>query len=805
MTTSAEMVLMDIRYALRMILKNRWFSAAVVLILAFALGLNTMVFTLVYSVLFKPVPVPDGARLIVVAGENLKRGERNLPLSYPDFVDFRANTTSFQSFEAANDEEGILSEGGSPPQTFHLERTTVGIFSMLHAQAILGRTFVHSDGMPDSNAVVVLSYNVWKERYGGQPNIIGRTIRVNGEPATVIGVMANGFRFPTNVDLWMPLKPTPAIEDRNNRSLQAFAILKPGITLLQAQTELSEVARRLEIEYPANKGLGVSVLTFQQRFNGGSIRIIFTLMFASVAVVLLIACADIANMMLSRSLGRQREMAIRTSLGASRWRVVRQLLIESVLLSIIGGLVGLALAVVGVHWFDQLTKLARPYWISFAMDYSVFIYFALLSTLSGILFGVGPALHSSRRDLLGNLQEGARSVGRHRGGWVPSALVIAQFALTLVLLGSAGILVRSLLSSLRANPFVPSKQLTMARLDLPETQFKDADARQRFYDQLLARLRALSGFSHVSLVSNAPGLGAVQQQIGLQNTPNVDAAQRPWISLVANSPGYFDTIQLPLLRGRKFNETDGTAYHKVAIVTRGAASNFWPGQDPVGERFQLFDGQKQLSDWITVVGVSGDLVQNLHESDAKPLIFVPVRQEDWNNLTIIARSAGNPLPTMRAAVQSIDDRLPLNDPSRLDEAIEHDVWFLGLISKIFAAFGAIALLMASGGIYAVIAQATSNRTQEIGVRIALGANLRDILLLFMARGLWQIGAGLMLGLMAAWPLGHVMASLPIGISHSEPTVFVAVSLVLSCVGVCACWIPAHRATLLDPVKAIRYE
>ena len=805
MLASAETVLMDIRYAIRMILKNRWFSCAVVLILAFALGLNTMVFTLVYSVLFKPVPVPNGTRLVVVTGRSVTGGERNLPLSYPDFLDLRANATSFQSFEAASDEEGILSEEGNPPQTYHLERTTLGIFSMLHAQAILGRTFLPRDDNPDSNSVIVLSYNVWKGRYGGQPNIVGRTVRVSGEPVTVIGVMANGFHFPTNVDLWMPLKPTPAIVDRNNRVLQAFAILRPGVTLFQANTELSEISRRLELAYPGNKDLGTSVLTFQQRFNGGNIRIIFTLMLASVAVVLLIACADIANMMLSRSLGRQREMAIRTSLGASRWRVVRQLLIESLLVSILGGLLGLGLAAFGVHWFDHLTKLARPYWISFTIDYSVFTYFALLCIMSSLLFGVGPALRSSRRDLLGNLQEGARSVGRHRGGWVSGVLVIAQFALTLVLLSAAGILVRNLLSSLGANPFVPSGQLTTARLDLPETRFKDADARERFYDRLLPRLRSIPGVSHVALVSNAPGLGAAQQQIELENTSDVDAAQRPWISLVAESPGYFETIQLPLLRGRTFNEIDGAAYHKVAILTRGAESRFWPGQDPIGRRFQLIDGQKQASDWLTVVGVSGDLVQNLHESDAKPLIFVPIRQEDWNNMTVIARSADNPLPAIRSAVQSIDDALPLNDPSRLDQAVEHDVSFLRLISKIFITFGVIALLMACGGIYAVIAHATSSRTQEIGVRIALGADLRDILLLFMARGLWQIGGGLILGLVAAWPLARFMSSLPIGISHSEPTVVFVVSLILSCVGIFACWIPAHRATLLDPVKAIRNE
>jgi putative ABC transport system permease protein len=795
----------DLRFALRMILAHRWFSAALVATLALGIGLNTMVFTLVNAVLFKPVPVPGGARLVSIVSRSLAQGDRYLPMSYPDFQDFRVQAQSFESFEAAIDQAGILSEPGASPQSYHLEQATPGIFSMLHTQAILGRGFLPGDDRPGADPVLVIGYNVWQERYAGVPDILGRQIHVNGKPATIIGVMPKGFRFPTNVDLWMPLIPTPDLAKRDNRPIHAYAILKPSSNLREAAPELDSIARRLALQYPADKDVGASVLTFQQRFNGGGIRMIFLLMLAAVGFVLLIACADVANMMLSRALGRQREMSIRTALGASRWRVVRQLLIESVLLSILGGLVGLSLAALGAHWFDLSTRVVRPYWIQFTMDYSVFGYCAALCILSGLLFGTAPALRASRIDLMEILKEGSRSVGRHRGGWLSATLVVFQFAVTLVLLTGAGIFVCGLLTSLSVNPFIPASQLTTARLQLPDTRYKDADARQRFYDQLLPRLRAVPGVMHAAIVSDAPGLGAPRQQIELEHTSFDNPAKRPWIALVAESPDAFETIHLPLLRGRGFSTIDGSPSHEAAVLTRDAAARFWPNKDPIGRRFRLYDDKNKPTDWITVVGISADMVQELVDNDPKPLLFVPFRQEGWSNMALLAESSTNPLPAMRAAVQAVDPDLPLSDPYRLDQAIEHQVWFLSLFGKIFLVFALIALLMASVGIYAVIAHATSSRTQEIGVRMALGASIRNILLLVMTRGLWQIAAGLAFGLAASLPLTRLMASLPIGVSHSDPTVVLTVAVVLASVGLLACWLPARRAAALDPVKAIRYE
>lgn len=676
---------------------------------------------------------------------------------------------------------------------------------MVQTKALLGRTFLEADGRAGAEPVLVLSYKVWQERYAGLPSVIGRAVRVSGQASTIVGVMPNGFQFPSGVDVWMPIIPTPNLAKRDDRQLRGYAILKRGVSLRQASAELNGVAARLAKQFPVDQDLGVSVLTFQQRFNGGSIRIAFLLMLAAVGFVLLIACADVANMMLSRALSRQRQMSIRTALGATRWRLIRQLLIESVMLSTLGGTLGVGLAEAGIHWFDLSTQSIRPSWIEFTINFTVLGYCAGLCILTGLLFGIAPALRSSKPDLAGVLKEGAHSVGRRQGGRLSAVLVVFQFAMTLVLLTGAGIFVRALLDTLAINPFVPSAQLTMASLQLPDSRYKDGEARQRFYDELLLRLRELPGVSHAAIASDGPGLGASRQQIELEHAPITKPSQRPWVSFVAQSPGYLDTIHLPLLAGRGFDETDGTAHHEVAILTHDAGTRLWPGQNPIGKRFRLYDDQNKPSAWITVVGIAADIVQEVQETAPRPLLFVPYRQEGWDNMAVVVESATDPLQAMRLTVQGLDPELPLNDPSVVKDALEHQTWFLRVFGRIFLGFALVAMLMSAVGIYAVIAHAMNSRTQEIGVRLALGATMRNILLLVMRRGLWQIGAGLVVGMGAALPAAHLIGSLPIRVARSEASIFLLVALCLAFVGVFACWLPARRAAGLDPVKAIRYE
>jgi putative ABC transport system permease protein len=797
----------DLRFALRMILSHRLFSAAVVATLALGIGLNTMVFTLINAVLFKPVPVPGGAQLVSLMSRNLTQRDNNtMRVSYPDFRDYRAQNSSLAALEAASDEEGTLSETGNPPQAYRMEQASSGIFEMLHIQPVLGRGFLPGDDKPGATPVVVIGYGIWQDRYAGSPGVLGRQVRINEKPATIVGVMPKGFKFPSNVDMWTPPVPTADLEKRTNRPLALFGMLKPGVGILQANVDMSGIARRLAAGYPDDKDVGITVETFHERYNGGGIRLVFLMMMGAVGFVLLIACANVANMMLSRAMLRQREMSIRSALGASRWRVVRQLLIESVMLSIFGGVLGLALAWLGVHWFDLSTQdVGKPYWIEFTMNYTVFGYFAALCIFSGLLFGIAPAMRFSRVDVNEVLKDGARTAGRHRGGRLSSLLVVFQFALTLVLLSGAGVFVHSLFVALAANQSVPADQITTARVDFPDEHYKDADARQRFYDQLLPRLKALPGVTHVALTSNLPGLGADSREIEIEHATVNDPAHRPSVSFVVQSPGYFDAINLPILLGHDFNELDGTANHKAAVLTRQCAEHFWPGGSAIGKRFRLYDEKNKPGDWITVVGVSANIVQELQEKSPNPLMFIPLRQEGWNGMALLIRSSNHPIAAVRATVQTIDQDLPLRDVYTLPQAIQHQQWYLHLFSKIFAGFALIALMMAAVGIYAVLAQATNSRTQEIGVRMALGADARNIVALVMRRGLWQIAAGLGLGLAAGVPAARVMANLPIGVSPSDPLIFVVVASLLAIVGLLACWIPAHRAATLDPVKAIRYE
>lgn len=799
----------DIRFALRSILARPWFTAAIVATLALGIGINTTVFTLVNAVLFRPLPFPNGDRLVTVANTRASEGDRAFNMSWLDFQDYRAQSSSFEGLEGASIEQVVLGETGVPPERFRAGRVSSGFFGLVPATPSLGRLFRASDDEPGAPVVVMLGHDVWMNRYGAAPDVIGRAVRIDAAPATIVGVMPAGFQFPNREQIWLPLSPRPdEREKRDARNLLVIGLLKPGVGALDAAADLGVTAARLAGEYPqTNEGLGARILSFNERFNGGEIRIVFLLMLGAVAFVLMIACANVANMMLSRSLARRREMAVRSAIGASRWRLVRQMLIESVMLSCAGGLLGLGLATAGIRAFDLAVQDAgKPSWIIFSVDYVVLAYCAGICIFCGILFGLAPALRSSRVQLSDTLKEGGRSGSSH-GGRLSAALVVFQFALAVVLLAGAGLLIRSFLSSQQVNGFVPGDALLTARLTLPVERYDEVDARRRFFDDVRGQMATIPSATHASLVSNLPGQGGASSRIELDGALVDTPADRDTTFSITTVSGYFETINLPVLRGRDFDDRDGLAGREAAIVTNRFAQKYWPGRDPVGQRFR-FNAEQAPGPWLTVVGLTADLVQQGNSAVADPLAFVPMNQSDPTSMMLVLRSdrdgstlAGN----LRAEVQALDSLLPLSDVNTMAAVVWQSRWPYRVFGTAFTLFALTALLMAGVGLYAVMAHATQRRTREIGIRMALGATPARVLRTMMSQGVIQLGLGLVLGLGLAFATTGSMRALLFGIAPTDPIVLTSSALLLIAVGLTACALPAWRAALIAPVRALNSE
>lgn len=809
-------MLQDLRFALRMIAAHRWFSLAVIVTLALGIGINTTVFTLVNAVLFKPVPIPGGERIVTIANHNPTKADRQSRsrISWPDYLEYRAQSRSFEGIEALQRSQGTISEPGNPPERFSLARVTPGLFSLIRTPPVIGREFTDDDGQAGAEDVVLLGHGIWKNRYGGAPDVVGRAVRINGKPATVIGVMPEGFKFPNNEDFWMALRPDPELEKRATRGLELFALLRPGITAAEADAELNVIAGRIAAEFPdTNKDLGALVRTFHETYNGGEIKVVFLMMLGAVGFVLLIACANVANMMLSRALARAREMAVRAAMGATRWQIIRQLLVESVLLSSLGGLLGLGLSSLGVHAFDLATRdVGKPYWILFEMDWRAFGYFAAISVLSGILFGLVPALRAARTDLNVAMKDGTPGGGSHRGR-LTGVLVILQFALTVVLLAGAGLMVRSFFAAQTLNAFVRPESVFTARVQLPEEKggrYETPESRRQFFDRLLPSLHALPGVTAVAAVNNYPGLGAPERAFEIEGRPNADPKQSPRASLLVQTPEYLPAIGLPLLQGRGFEVTDGDPGKEAVIVSRAFATRHWPDEPAVGRRLRFVENEKP-GEWMTVIGISADLVQEATEKDAPPVVHVPYRQQPWGWMGLLVRTSSDPAALaqpVRAAVQQIDQDLPLFEVRTLSAAIDKQGWFLSVFGTLFSVFALTGLLMASVGIYAVVAQTTARRTREIGIRMALGATAASIARLVLSRGLVQLISGLVLGLGGAFAATRLLDNVGFlvgGVSAHDPLVFTGITALLVLIGIVACWMPARKAARIAPTEALRTE
>jgi len=804
-------VIQDLRFALRLMRKNPGFTVVAVATLALGIGANNTVFTLVNTILLKSLPFRDGHEIVSLGCNDLARGRENMPVSYPDFTDWRARSQSFQGMAAFSIGTMNLSNEGGVPERLSGAWLTADAFRVLGLRPVIGRDFLPAEDRPGASPVAILGYGIWQDRFGGDPAILGRTIRVNAVPAAVIGIMPRGMKFPFDAELWMPLLQTQGREARDFRDLQGFARLGKGASVDRARSELNGIALQLAREYPkTNAGVGAQVMSFNERYNGGRMTMVLWLMLGAVGFVLLIACVNVANLLLSRAACRSREIAIRAAVGAGRLRIIRQLLMESVLLAVLGAAGGLLISIAGVRWFRLSLSLASiedmPYWLDFSMDWKVFGYLLAVCVATGVIFGLVPALRASRSDLVDALKESGQSTGEGvRPRRLTSALVVAQLTLTMVLLSGAGMMIQDFLRSQRVHVGHDPKNLLTMRMGLPEQKYPTPEDRVAFHERLAQSLLAVPGVQSIALTSNLPVDGSLTGVLQLDGQAVDDREKLPQIPAIAVSPAYFETLGAPLLKGRAFRGRDGTPGAEVVIVNERFVAQHWPGADPLGRRIRI--GSEPSAPWLTVVGVVRQINRDIEiGANTEGIVYVPYRQMPVRFVSVAARTLVPPTSlaqAVRREVQALDPDLPVYRVRTMEEHLSQQLWPYRVFGALFGAFAVISLLLSVTGIYGVSAYAVSQRTREIGLRMALGADKGNVLCLVLKLGLQQLALGMILGLLGVWTVGRLLEKLLVETSAADPTVNGTTSFMLCSIALAACVIPAWKAARLDPMSALR--
>ncbi|HYV63267.1 MAG TPA: ABC transporter permease [Bryobacteraceae bacterium] len=800
-------LLADIRLSLRTLIKNPGFTAVAVTMLALGIGVNATVFTVTNAVLFKGFAlVSRNDRLRYIGYTN-----SNCCVSYPDFLDWRAQSKSFAGMAIVHGVSIMLSDESGFPENLSGNENSAEVFRVVGAKPLLGRDFAPSDEAPGAAPVAILHYGFWERRYGKDPNIVGRTLRMNGALTTVIGVMPQGFSFPQKVDVWVPLVQTPRVMKRENRDTwMVVGRLADGVTVETARAEMEIIGRRLAAAYPlTNHDLLPEIQTFTQFFIGPSGALIYGSMWGAVGFVLVIACANLANLLLARAIGRSREISVRIALGAGRWRIIRQLLIESLMLAGLGGFLGWWIAKWGVRTYE-LAMARKSSWliVDYTMDHRVLGYLIAISIGTGILFGLAPALRLSKLDVNSALKDGGRgATGGGRAQHLSALLVAGEMALAVVLLAGAGVMIRSYLKIHTAEIGVHTADILGGSLALPTEKYPRAEDKVSFYDRLITRLQALPGVESVAMADTLPTWGSAKFSYELEGEPPAEDGRRPKLSALKISPAYFRMLGAPVVSGREFNDADVASGVPVAIVNQLFASRFWPGEDPVGKRLRLFD-ENTPEPWLTVVGVASNIIQNDQTRQRfDPMVYLPYRQKPGGGAWVLVRTrvpSSSLSNAFRQEVQALDPNLPLYGPMAIVDRME-GYWDSRFYGAMFLIFAAIALLLASIGLYTVIAHAVSQRTQEIGIRMAMGGTPRDILRLVFRQGMLPVGIGLTIGLAASFAVNRLLKSMLVQVSPADPVTLLAASAVLISAALLGCLIPARRAMRVDPVVALRNE
>lgn len=800
-----DTLLQDIRYAARSLRRSPGFTIVAVLTLALGIGANAAIFSVVNGVLLRPLAYANPDRLVIVWGHNENIG--NEAASLPDFKDWRDRNTVFESMAAvAHTSFDVTGDG--EPERINAELATANFFHVLGVTPALGRAFNADEETSGRDRVVVLSHGFWERRFGASPDIVGHTITLSGLPFTVVGVAPTGFRFDNASDLWAPLR-TDTTRGRRADFLSVVARLKPGTTIEQAQAQMTTIGRALEAEYPAtNTGWRPELVSLKEQLVG-DIRPALLVFMGAVGLVLLIACANVANLMLMRAAAREREMAIRSALGAGSRRIVRQLLTESVLVSLLGGALGLMLAIWATSALRAIEGAPIPRLGESDVDGWVVAFTLVISLVTGLIFGLAPALRLIHGKLRDSLREGARDssagIGVHQ---LRGTLVLAEVALALVLLVAAGLLIRSFDKLSQVNPGFDSHSVISARLVLPRVRYAEEARQLAFYDQVVQNVRAMPGVRSVALTSDAPlNGGGDYLSFGIAGRPPASVGTVQDAEVLVTSPEYFGTLRIPLRSGRIFTAQDDARATNVAVINTAMAQRYWPGGDPIGARVTLGD-PADSSSWMTIVGVVGDVRQNALNDEPYPQLFLPLAQAPQRAMLLIARTSGSPTALsgpIRQAVSTIDPDLPVSDIRTLDERLELSVSQPRVSMVLVGIFAMLALVLAAVGIYGVLSYTVTQRTRELGIRMALGAEPSSVMRLVVGQAMVPALIGVLIGLAGAWGATRLMSTLLFGVSATDPVTFSAVALFLLAVALLASWVPARRATRVDPLIALRTE
>jgi putative ABC transport system permease protein len=803
--------LQDLRYAARMLAKNPGFTAVAVIALALGIGANTAIFSVVNTVLLRPLPYKDPEQLVMVWEDATKHGyPRDTPTA-ANYIDWRDQNSVFSGM-AAIDEINLNLTNAGDPERLKGRRVSANLFALLGVEPQLGRVFNAAEDQPGAQHVAVLSHRLWQRRFGGDANIVNKTLTLDGEAYTVTGVMPARFEFPEkDVEIWVPIAfDAREAANRNRHYLEVVARLKPGVTLEQAQTEMTTIGARLQQQYPqTNTDIGVAVTSLHEH-QVGDIKPALLILLGAVGLVLLIACANVANLLLARAAIRQKEIALRVALGARRWRLLRQFLTESVLLATIGGTLGLAIAFGGLlllrSFIPENISQARE----ITLDLKVLGFTLLVSILTGLIFGLAPAIQAVRMNQSETLKEGGRdSVTGRSGKRLRGLLVTAEVAVSLVLLIAAGLLINSFLRLRNTDPGFRVDHLLTMKVELPYPKYEQAQRRNEFFNNVVQRVQSIAGVRSAAVTVNLP-LYRQGNSISIQiaGRPEPPPGQEPIIVTRMISPGYFETMGIPLVSGRQLTDHDTEKSPNVVVISETMARRYWPGEDAIGKRIAAGRVTSD-ADWIQVIGVVKDVHQFELSADPKPQMYLSYRQAEffWPE-DLVVRTDVDPASlaaTVRNAVWEIDKEQPVSNIRTMEDILADSIARQRFSMLLLGVFAGVALLLAAVGIYGVMSYSVAQRTHEIGIRMALGAQTSAVLKLAVGYGLKLVVAGVVIGLVAAFVLTRLMSTLLFGITATDPATFALISLLLIAVAAIASYIPARRATKVDPLIALRYE